>query len=224
MFQRILVAALIAGLAAGLLSGAIQTVKTTPLILAAEAFEEKPAAGHEGHDGWAPAPGLERMLYTFLTSILTGVGLALLLTAALSLKGSAGGWREGMLWGLGGYAAVSLAPAFGLPPELPGMAAADLPARQVWWSATVAGTAAGLALIAFAPQKLLKAAGAVFIVLPHLIGAPHPAEAESAVPAELAAAFVSASLVVNLLFWLTIGGVAGEVYRRLAPDRQPALE
>jgi predicted cobalt transporter CbtA len=38
--------------------------------------------------------------------------------------------RRGLLWGLGGFAALHLAPAVGLPPELPGMASADLAARQ----------------------------------------------------------------------------------------------
>ncbi|MEI2612914.1 MAG: CbtA family protein [Candidatus Promineifilaceae bacterium] len=40
--------------------------------------------------------------------------------------------------------AFQLAPAFGLPPELPGMAAADLGARQVWWCGTALATGVGI--------------------------------------------------------------------------------
>jgi len=50
-----------------------------------------------------------------------------------------------------GFVAFSLAPAAGLPLGLPGMAAAALEARQIWWVCTVAATAAGLALLAFPP-------------------------------------------------------------------------
>ena len=52
-------------------------------------------------------------------------------------------------WGLAGFAAFTLAPNLGLPPELPAMPAADLLARQAWWIGTVVATAAGLALIVF---------------------------------------------------------------------------
>ena len=47
-------------------------------------------------------------------TLLTAIGFALLLAAALALTGGAG-WHRGMLWGLGGYAAFVLAPSIGLP-------------------------------------------------------------------------------------------------------------
>ena len=126
-----------------------------------------------------------------------------------------GDWRRGMIWGLAGYATFSLAPAFGLPPELPGMAAGELGVRQIWWAATAASTAAGLALLLLVPRVALRALGAVLIVVPHVIGAPHPDGATaSAVPAELAASFVSATLVANLLFWLVIGGASAWAFSR----------
>lgn len=40
---------------------------------------------------------------------------------------------QGLLWGLAGCATFVLAPTLGLPPELPGTAAADLTLRQTWW-------------------------------------------------------------------------------------------
>ena len=43
---------------------------------------------------------------------------------------------------------AALAPAFSLAPEVPGIAAADITARQLWWFATVAS--AGIAMWLFA--------------------------------------------------------------------------
>jgi predicted cobalt transporter CbtA len=41
-----------------------------------------------------------------------------------------------------------------------------------------------------------------------MIGAPHPHyDGPGVLPAELAASFVSASLITNLLFWLLLGVV-----------------
>ncbi len=238
MFRRIATAALAAGLAGGLLLTAVQSLKVLPLIMQAEVYEAaagrgaSPAQAHEsgaqgsgaavaaeGDEAWAPADGIERFALTAFGNVLAGVGFALLLCAAASLRGGLD-WREGLLWGLGGYAAFNLAPALGLPPELPGMRSADIVERQTWWVLTAAATAGGLALIAFVPRAALKAFGAVLIVVPHLIGAPHPMiHGPSVAPAELEALFVSATLVANLLFWLSIGSVAGLMLRRSTANR-----
>ena len=61
--------------------------------------------------------------------ILHGRLTTLLLLAAVSLvSGLAITRRNGIVWGLCGFIAVSLAPAAGLAPELPGMPAGDLAA------------------------------------------------------------------------------------------------
>jgi cobalt transporter subunit CbtA len=232
MFARILFAAEIGGIAAGLLLMGVQSFKVLPLILEAETFETASAdhahapgtPDEHAHDAaaWAPSDGGERLAYTLITNMLTGIGFALLLTAAMTLHGRIG-WREGLVWGGAGYAVFSLAPALGLPPELPGMAAGDLAARQIWWAGTVFATGAGLALIMFVPRALVRASGVVLITIPHAIGAPHPEASHGAVPAELAAAFVAATLVANLLFWLAIGGVSAYAFERLrAPEAQRA--
>jgi cobalt transporter subunit CbtA len=220
MFGRIIFAAALAGLAAGLALTAIQAYAVIPLILEAETYEDQGPVtddhGHESEDSaaWAPADGGERLIFTLATNVIAGIAFALLLTAAMALIGT-GDWRRGMIWGLAGYATFSLAPAFGLPPELPGLAAGELGARQIWWAATAASTAAGLALLLLVPRVALRALGAVLIVVPHVIGAPHPDGATaSAVPAELAASFVSATLVANLLFWLVIGGASAWAFSR----------
>lgn len=153
MIGRVVLAVLLAGIAAGLVMGVIQHVRLTPLILEAEAFERAgtpashshgttPETGSttesDGHDhdhgeGWAPADGWQRTLSTTVTAAMTGAGFAAVLAAVSLLTGLQISRRNGMIWGLCGFLAVTLAPAAGLPPELPGMAAADLFVRQVWW-------------------------------------------------------------------------------------------
>jgi cobalt transporter subunit CbtA len=225
MFRTIVFSALLAGLIAGILISGLQALQVVPLILEAETYEVAAqsqdagaAAGAgaeaEEHEAWAPAEGFERGAFTLLANVLAAAGFGLLITAGFALKGGVD-WRKGLLWGLGGFAAVHLAPALGLPPEVPGVMAAELVARQGWWLLTVALTAAGLALLAFAPRLLWKGAGIVLIVVPHVIGAPHPEAYGSQVPAELAAAFVAATLVTNAVFWLVLGGAAGFFFQRL---------
>ena len=226
MFGRIILTALAAGLISGVFVWGAHMVKTTPLILAAEVYEDQ-AAGHQPtpaspeqapaaqpEEEWAPADGIERGAFTLLMDALTGIGFAFLLAGAISLSGRPIDWRRGVLWGLSGFAAFFAAPSFGLAPELPGMQAGDLGSRQAWWLATAAATAAGLGLIALQPRAAIKALGAGLIVLPHLVGAPHPEFAPGNVPAEMAAEFAIATLVVTGLFWALLGGLTGYFYNR----------
>ena len=112
--------------------------------------------------------------------------------------------------------AFSLLPALGLPPELPGMAAADLAPRQIWWGLTAAASALGIGMIFFGGKWPMVTLGVVLLVAPHVAGAPHPDAFSSNVPAELAAQFVSASLVTAALFWLLLGGLTGHFIGRSA--------
>ena len=226
-----MIAAAISGVVAGIAFTGLQAFKVMPLIWQAEAFESTsgnadsghshgaPAVnthshGDEGDDTWAPADGVERIAFTLLANVLIGIGFALLLCAAFALYGQVD-WRKGLLWGLLGYTIFQLAPAFGLPPELPGMRSAPVNDRQIWWVTAVAATAGGLALIFLAKQGIWKAVGIALIALPHMIGAPHPHfDGTGALPAELAASFVSASLITNLLFWLLLGGVSAFAFNR----------
>jgi cobalt transporter subunit CbtA len=107
-------------------------------------------------------------------------------------------------------------PSLGLSPELPGAAAGELTARQLWWLATVAGTLAGLGLIAWG-GKAAKVAGAALIAAPHLWGAPHPHDFEGVVPPELAALFAARVLAVGALGWAALGALAGHFWSREAP-------
>ncbi|GIT48497.1 MAG: hypothetical protein Ct9H300mP14_04250 [Gammaproteobacteria bacterium] len=53
-----------------------------------------------------------RLVWTAISNVGLGVGFGLLMTAVLSFR-SRVSWREGLLWGLGGYATFFFAPALG---------------------------------------------------------------------------------------------------------------
>jgi len=225
MLRRILLTALVAGGLAGLFAAGLHQLKIVPLIAAAEVHETKASADHrhaaehrhEPAAAWEPASGLERTGYTVVADILAGIGFALILTGAVAIARLCGypvDARHGLLWGAAGFAVFAFAPAVGLPPELPGMMAAELAERQQWWLLTAAATAAGLALLVFARPIALRGAGIMLLLMPHLIGAPVAQHAGGAVPAELAAEFVTASLATTALFWLVLGGLSGWFYQR----------
>jgi cobalt transporter subunit CbtA len=242
MFRRLFIAAASAGLLSGLFVTLVHQVTTVPVILAAEVFEKAadeaapaadaattPAANaasteesHAAHDHdhgnaeWEPADGFERNTSTALADLLTGVGFALLLIAAYAVAGRAVDWRQGVYWGLAGFAVFMLAPSVGLPPEVPGTAAADLTARQIWWVATALLTAGGLALLFYVrePKPLWVVVALALIVVPHAIGAPQPDEYHSAAPEALAHRFITATMIASLLFWAVLGALSGYFYKR----------
>src|SRR6476646_81924 len=102
----------------------LQQLFLVPMILQAEAVELG-AAEHVQH-------GLDRALYTTLFDCLGAFGFALVLAAVFAWRGRIT-WQQGLLWGLAGYASFALAPALGLPPELPGVEAGPIVLRQLWW-------------------------------------------------------------------------------------------
>ncbi|MES1179728.1 MAG: CbtA family protein, partial [Hyphomicrobium sp.] len=105
MITRVLSAGLLAGLLAGLTIAILQNFTTTPLILAAEVYENAPEkaasvadpavltiddAGrpvvlvhadeqHGDAEEWAPADGAERIVYTSIATIGASIGFAFLL-------------------------------------------------------------------------------------------------------------------------------------------------
>lgn len=231
MIGRVLLAALLAGIAAGLIMGVIQHVRLTPLILEAETYETagqshdaanaaEPATPEAQDGGWAPANGWQRTLSTTATLAMAGAAYSLLLAGISLVAGLPITRRNGVIWGLCGFLAVTLAPAAGLPPELPGMPAGDLAGRQVWWLGTIAATGLGLYLIATRRETWALAAAVLVIGLPHMIGAPFPESHDSAVPATLAATFVANSIAANAIFWCLIGIFLGIAINRYAPDAQ----
>jgi cobalt transporter subunit CbtA len=204
----------------GVFAAVAHQIATVPLILQAEAYEqpsEHAMAAHKNNGVWEPENGAERTAFTLLADILTGVGFALLLGAGLTIRGGEAGWRQGLLWGLAGFATFTAAPSLGLPPQLPGSEAAPLVDRQLWWLGTAVATGCSLALIAFTTRARWAILAATLIVLPHLYGAPEPLEHVATAHAALAHRFIVAGTVVNLLFWLLLGASTGYFHERLQP-------
>ncbi|MER8422253.1 CbtA family protein [Mesorhizobium sp. M1403] len=242
-FRNVVFIAAIAGLVAGVALACMQAYATVPLILKAEVYEQA-GGGHDHaaapaapaatgtmamssaapapaeamapaeDEGWAPADGFERFAFSVVANIVTGIGFALILVAVSEFAGGIGNWRQGLFWGLAGFAVFTLAPGLGLPPELPAMPAADLVQRQIWWWATVVATAAGLGLLAFRRSLPLAVLAVALIVAPHIVGAPQPDSFETTIPEGLHHQFVVAVTLTNLVFWLVLGAVVGVVRGR----------
>lgn len=236
MIKRIAQTAGFAGLASALLLTVLQSFWVAPLILQGETFEsaepaaeqvvvphshEAGAATHEhSHDSeaWSPQDGWQRVLATTGGNLVVAVGFALMLAGLFTLR-APGRTRDGLFWGLAGFATFCLAPSLGLPPELPGTAAADLQLRQYWWIGTATGTAVGLALLVFARHWAVKIVGALLLIVPHVIGAPQPEVHSSLAPEALERQFIWASLITNALFWSALGLLSAWLYRRFAGNR-----
>jgi len=221
MFQKILTSALFAGFCAGLIAAALQLAFVQPVLLHAELYEGAELV----HFGASPVsahpdlPGLDpvRDGLSVLFSALVYVGYGLVLVAAMALaveRGITIDARRGLVWGIAGFAVFHLAPAFSLPPEVPGSAYVDLGPRQVWWWSTVVATAAGLALLAFGRGWAMRGAAAALILAPHVIGAPQPDAFAGPVPPELAAHYASRTLGVGLAVWAVMGALAGHFWQR----------
>jgi cobalt transporter subunit CbtA len=154
-------------------------------------------------------------LFTFAANLLMGVGYSFVLIALYLL------WREpksalgGAVYGLAGFVVFFAAPGLGLPPELPGTAAAELASRQQWWVMTAVATAVGLILFCSQPRWWLRVIAIGVIVAPHLVPAPHPAVESSLAPAELQSRFRLATTVCNAVFWLSLGLASGGAFRKL---------
>ncbi|MGY2140979.1 CbtA family protein [Pseudomonas reactans] len=234
MIKRIAQTAGFTGLLAALLLTLLQSFWVAPLILQAETFEKAPAAtemAHEHAEGaaahthdaeaWEPEDGWQRVLSTTGGNLVVAVGFALMLAGLYTLRAPTR-TAQGLLWGLAGYATFVLAPTMGLPPELPGTAAADLALRQTWWIGTAASTAAGIALIVFGRNWLLKVLGVAILAVPHVIGAPQPEVHSMLAPEALEAQFKIASQLTNVAFWLALGVISAWLFRRNRDDQYSA--
>jgi len=201
MFTRLLISAVFAGASAGLIAGLLQLAFVQPVLLHAELYETG-ALVHFGGDVATTHPDLpgldvKRTGLSLLFSMLTYTGFALVLVAAMAVsegRDHVVTARSGLIWGLAGFIVFQLAPGLSLPPEAPGVAAADVTDRQIWWSATVAATAVALWLIAFARGWIAWGCATLLLLVPHLIGAPEPAQFAGQVPPEIAALFTARAL------------------------------
>jgi cobalt transporter subunit CbtA len=234
MIGRYVLAALFAGILAGVLLSGIQYFRLSPLIAAAEVFEEANAAktdeactetmpgmkmcGEDGAKQWEPAPGLERFGLTSVASLIAGGGFALVLAGLSQLVGIPITRQNGWVWGLLGFLSVHVATGAGLPPEVPGMPVADLLQRQVWWLGTIIAT--GTAIYLFTQKKAAWAIvfGVVLVAGPHLIGAPQAPHGKTTVPPALAAEFAANAIAAAAVFWVAMGVLLGRLLPHIEMD------
>ena len=243
MLHRVLAVALAAGLLVGLAVAVLQHFVTTPLILAAEVYEDaEPAApvvaSQSGHGApehshgaaaapptgaqeaeWKPADGLARTAFTGLATVATAMGFSLILLAGMLAAGDDIAARTALGWAAAAFVATGLAPAVGLAPTLPGSELGPLLARQAWWVGTALATGASLWMFVRAKSMVLKLAGVPLLLLPHILGAPISIAKASKVPAELAASFASASLMVQAVLWILCGLAVGVIWEWLNTKR-----
>lgn len=215
-------AGVIGGIVAGILVAALQHVTTTPLILTAEIYEAAQQIKQHVADVAGPSTNpLGRTMATSASTMALSTGYALVLLATMLASGDRITSRNAALWGACAFAATGLAPSLGLAPQLPGAAETDLAGRQLWWVATAVATGAGLYLMLRIENRLALASGFFLLMAPHFF-TPTPASPESTVPAELAAQFAAASLVVQAVSWVLAGTLAGLTYCALTGEERDA--
>ena len=249
LFRQIVSYSLLVGTLSGLLLTLVQFWQVIPIIQSAEHFESKTVSTsthehavhqetidnkeiHEHSVGaWKPAKGVERTSFTLLSNVLSGIGFALVLMVLIVFSRKTKNeikldWWHGVLWGIAGYVVFFVAPSFGVPPKIPGVIAAPLEQRQLWWLIAVIFTAAGLAA-AFFGKSLWRWTAVGLLVVPFLIGAP---SAPTYVPdyqtpevtaglIELGQQFISATAIANAVFWVALGLVSVWTVKRIVSDK-----
>ncbi len=252
IFQRLIWAALATAVVVGSVQTGVQRWQAAPLILAAEVYEAQkakapePAApathvhsdtaaphGHEhAHEHgatkeWEPENGFERIGWTWVANSLHAFSMALLVFAVMGVwlyrRGAAVGSLALAAWvAAAGFVSLHLWPSLGMPAEVPGMEAAPLHARQVWWVLAMGSAASACAVAGFARASWRWLVAVTLLALPFLVGAPQlqgdalagfAPEAHAALE-QLGGQFVWATTWVALSFWASMGLVGGLAFRR----------
>lgn len=212
MLSKLLTSALFAGAAAGLIAGLLQLFFVQPVLLHAELYESGQlvhfSAGSSDAEFLRPAFDPVRDLLSLVFSMLTYTGYAMILVALMLLAEERGAQvtaHSGIVWGVAGFVAAHLAPGVSLAPELPGSAAADIGARQIWWFATVIAAAIAMWLLAFGRNWAMWGSAVILLAAPHVIGAPMPDGFTGPVPTELSSLFAARAFGVGLAAWALLG-------------------
>lgn len=211
-YGRILASALFAGATTGLIAALLQLAFVQPTLLHSELYEsgELVHFGGELVSAHPALPGFDAMRdgMSILFTVVIYIGYAMVMVALLAIAEQRGRKitpKKGLLWGMCGFITFQFAPGLGLAPEVPGVAAADIELRQIWWIGTVISTGLGLWLIAFGANKGAYIIGAILLLLPHVIGAPEPEVFIGPVPPELAALFAARAFGVGMAAWVLLG-------------------
>ncbi len=213
-FRNLVLSAFIIAISVGAIFSIYQAVFITPIIVDSEVYEVIETTTNQVA-AWAPEDGIERETWSFVTNFLLCFAYALILLSAMATQTSVT-VVKGLFWGGAAYLSVFVAPALGLPPEIPGMEAAYLEGRQGWWLLTVVLTVIALWLIAF-HSAMNKIIGVLLLLIPHFIGAPQP-EIDGFINTDPQAIealtqlwhkFIIQTSLANALLWLLIGGSSG---------------
>ena len=215
MFRALVFSAAAAGCCGGLIVSIFQWAIVTPLILEAETFETGVTIAGHGSGGL----DYGRTALTILATIVYSTGLALVLLGLMVFARAKITMDSALAWGVAGFFAVALAPALGLPPVVPGIPEAPLMERQIWWAGTALATMLGIWAIMRMRTWPWVVLGVALILVPHLIGAPHPEVADSDVPTALAGRFVAASLSASALLWICVPAFSGLTFNRMSAVR-----
>ena len=170
---------------------------------------------HHDASEWKPREGFQRTAFTFGANLLMSLGYAFVLTAVYLLWREPRSARWGAVYGIAGFIVFFAAPALGLPPELPGTAAAELTVRQQWWIMVAGATGAGLLLLLSRIAWWARVLGAALIVAPHFIPAPSPEAHSSLAPEALQMQFRWATALSNAVFWMLLGLTSAVALRKL---------
>ena len=221
MFQRFLITSLFAGAAAGLIAGILQLIFVQPVLLHAELYEggELVHFGAEAISAHPDLPGFDAVRdgLSVVFTMLTYTGYTLMLVALLSIAEEQGAQidgRTGILWGIAGFVTFHFATGLSLSPEVPGVAAADVGVRQIWWWGAVIAAGIAMWLIAFGRNWTMWGVAVILLAAPHVIGAPEPDAFAGSVPTELGALFAARAFGVGFASWVLVGSFAGYFWKR----------
>ena len=222
MIQKFLTSALFAGAGAGFAAGLLQLVFVQPVLLHAELYE----TGQLVHFGAASNVSAHQDLgevdiardglnVLFTMFLFTGYGLILLPLMVLASEHYEFeiNSKTGLIWGVAGFVVINMAPGFSMAPEVPGVATAEVSARQIWWFATVACAGLALWLIAFGRGWPMWLSAIALLIVPHAYGAPEPEVFLGTVPTEIGALFAARALGTSMAAWAILGLFAGHFWQ-----------
>ena len=244
IFRNIFFSALFVGVISGLVYSVFQQAQLSPIIYAAEKFEmqeaeikPKPKIKHDDensqmnhqHDDtiWAPKDGSERLVWTIVANVLTGISFALVMLSLMAVHNLKShkpkvDALQGIGWGAVGVLTIFVAPALvGLHPEVPGTIAVALENRQAWWLFAVIATIVGVAVLYYAPLKI-KGLGVIIAISPQLAALPITKSLvfENTNPIavaslnELSHQFFSLTAIGTTLFFIILGVASGYAMKK----------
>ncbi|WP_394789244.1 CbtA family protein [Rhodoferax sp.] len=252
IFQKLIWAGLAVAVVVGSVETGVQRLQAAPLILAAEVYEEQKAeapapadvltasahaeaAAHEhehehehgGAPEWEPANGAERIGWTWVANVLHAFSMALLVFAVMGVWVYQRGAKLASLplaclVAAAGGISFNLWPSLGLHAEVPGMEAAPLHARQLWWVLAMGSATLACAVLGFGRGAWRWIAAAALLALPFVVGAPelegdalagYSPEAHAALE-QLGKQFIWATSWVAASFWVTMGVASGLAFQR----------